>query len=123
MKVTLREIYNGKEALERLIVLKTPFKTSYRLARLTAEIGKELELLVEKRNDLIKELGTENEKGELWIDKDDHSTLEKFNKSLNEAMDLEIELKTKKFSPEDFGTVEIQPTELIMLEFMMDMGD
>lgn len=110
---------------EKVKSQKLPFKTSYRLTLLTQEIQKHIDFYQEKFRELITEYSKKDENGKPLPNEDgtgiilEETTMNEAYTKLNELRELEVELPDTKFSPEDFGTIELTPMEMnIILPFI-----
>ena len=59
MKITLGEIINGKNSLEKLISKEIKIKAAFKLSKLTKMINEEIQLYENQRGSLIKKYGGE----------------------------------------------------------------
>lgn len=110
---------------EKVKSQKLPFKTSYRLTLLTQEIQKHIDFYQEKFRELITEYSRKDENGNPFPNEDgtgimlEEATMNEAYAKLNELRELEVELPNTKFSPEDFGMIELTPMEMnIILPFI-----
>jgi hypothetical protein len=100
---------------------KMSFKTSYRLTLLAQEIQKHIEYYQEQFHNIIMEYSKKDENGNPLPTEDGQGILlkeETMNEAytkLGELRELDVELPDTKFSPEDFGDVELSPTEMIIV--------
>lgn len=104
---------------------KLPFKTSYRITLLAQEIEKHVSYYQEQLRSLLQEYGKKDENGNLRPTEDgngvllEEATMSEAYAKLNELHELDVELPDTKFSPEDFGTIELTPIEMnIILPFI-----
>ena len=104
---------------------KLPFKTSYRITLLAQEIEKHVSYYQEQLRSLLQEYGKKDENGNLRPTEDgngvllEEATMSEVYAKLNELHELDVELPDTKFSPEDFGTIELTPIEMnIILPFI-----
>jgi hypothetical protein len=104
---------------------KLPFKTSYKLTLLAQEIQKHVDFYQEQFRSLIMEYSKKDENG-APIPTDDgqgvklaEETLTEAYQRLSELQDLDAELPDYKFSPDDFGDIELTPLEMnVLLPFI-----
>lgn len=100
---------------------KLPFKTSYRLTLLTTEIEKHINYYQEQFRNLLMEYSKKDDEGNPVPTPDGQGVLlkeETMNEAyakLNELRDLDVELPDTKFSPDDFGEIELSPEEMIVI--------
>lgn len=106
---------------------KLPFKTSYKLALLAKEIEKHVAFYQESFRNLIMEYSKKDENGNP-IPTDDgqgvklaEETMTEAYQRLSELQDLDAELPDYKFSPDDFGDIELTPLEMnVLLPFIQE---
>jgi len=93
MEITLREIHNSQESLNKLIELDLPIQASFKLTKIIGKVGIELNQLEEHRNNLVKKHGTENKGNKIFEvlkDKEKEFIIE-FNKLLDTNINLEVD--------------------------------
>jgi hypothetical protein len=100
---------------------KMSFKTSYRLALLAQEIQRHTDYYQEQFRNLLIEYSQKDENGNPKQTEDgqgiilvEETTNEAYQK-LAELRELEVKLPDTKFSPDDFGDVELSPTEMMIV--------
>jgi hypothetical protein len=99
MKISLAQIVNSQEALQRLAAEKLPVKLSYAIARAMRKIQPELEQYEKTRADLIKDkYGTAREGGYQV----EPENIEPFTKELIELQSVEVELDVWPIRLADF---------------------
>jgi hypothetical protein len=97
------------------------FKTSYRLTLLAQEIQKHIDFYQEKFRNLLLEYSKKDEEGHPMPTEDGQGillkeeTMNEAHTKLNELRELDVELPDTKFSPEDFGDVELSPAEMVIV--------
>lgn len=100
---------------------KLPFKTSYRLALLAQETEKHVSFYQENFRNLLLEYSKKDENGNPMPTSDGQGvllkeeTMEEAYTKLNELRDLDAELPDTKFSPDDFGGIELSPEEMMVI--------
>ncbi len=112
MNLFLRELFNAKEAFSRLLEEPLPTDVAVELRELTNTINTHFTVLEEKRNDLIKSVGTEKEGGEFEFSKENQDEfVEKFDKMLDTKLDIKWDLlsitalEDAKISVKDLNTL------------------
>lgn len=125
MKLQMYQLTDFPVFFEKVKSQKLPFKTSYRLTLLTQEIQKHIDFYQEKFRELITEYSKKDENGNPLPNEDgtgimlEENTINEAYNKLNELRELDVELPDTKFSPEDFGTIELTPMEMnIILPFI-----
>lgn len=121
----INQIANFPSLFQKVKSQKLPFKTSYRLTLLAKEVEKHVEFYQENFRSLLWEYSKKDEEGSPILTEDKQGvilveeTKEEAYSKLNELEDLDVELPDYKFSPEDFGNVELSPLEMdILLPFI-----
>lgn len=121
MTLKMYQIIDFPVFFEKVKNQKMSFKTSYRLTLLTQEIQKHIDFYQEKFRNLLLEYSKKDENGNPMPTEDGQGILlkeETMNEAhikLNELRELDVELPDTKFSPEDFGNVELSPTEMAIV--------
>ena len=100
---------------------KLPFKTSYKLTLLAQEVEKHTAFYQEKFRETLMEYGKKDEQGNL-VPTDDgqgirliEETMDEAYAKLTELRDLDVEIPTTKFSPDDFDGIELSPEEMVAI--------
>jgi len=116
-KVKLNKLWNSQKALGALNIIKDlPIKTSYWIGKNTKKISREIELIEEKRKDLVKKYGTENEKKETSVPQE---KMEEFTKEFYELLDTEIEVDLRLFNIDEFtGKSGLTGQDMLQLDFL-----
>jgi hypothetical protein len=100
---------------------KLPFKTSYKLTVLAQEIEKHTAFYQEKFRETLMEYGMKDEQGNLVPTEDGQGirlieeTMDEAYTKLTELRELDVELPTAKFSPDDFDDIELSPEEMVAI--------
>jgi hypothetical protein len=117
MKITISEVLNGKQVLEKLVEKEVSIKAAYRLSRIIKVLNGELQLFEEQRQKLVQKYGTQPEdapEGNIVVSEEN---LEPFQKDLSELLTAEIDLGCEPMNIDEFGdNVEIKTAELMMIE-------
>lgn len=118
-KVKLNKLWNSQKALGALNIIKDlPIKTSYWIGKNTKKISREIELIEEKRRDLVKKYGTENEKKETVVPQE---KMEEFSKEFYDLLDTEIEVDLRLFNIEEFtGKSGLTGQDMLQLDFLFE---
>lgn len=127
MKLTNRKIVNDANFLGTLTNKQLPIKVSYAIAKNVSKIEKELEIYNKERQKLVDKYCIKDEKGNNKIDENNQlkiadENLDGWNKSINELLDIEIEIDVHKFSKEDLfnSNCEMTPSELMLIDYMIE---
>ena len=121
MTLKMYQIIDFPAFFEKVKNQKMSFKTSYRLTLLATEIQKHIDYYQEQFRNLLLEYSKKDENGNPVPTEDgqgvllvEETTNEAYAK-LNELRELDVELPDTKFSPEDFGGVELSPAEMTIV--------
>ena len=125
MNTKIHQLTDFPSLFEKLKSQKLTFKTSYRLTLLAKEIEKHITFYQENFRNLIMEYSKKDENGNP-IPTDDgqgvklvEETMAEAYQRLAELQDLDVELPDYKFSPDDFGDIELTPLEMnVLLPFI-----
>lgn len=127
MKLTNRKIVNDANFLGTLTNMQLPIKVSYAVAKNVSKIEKELEIYNKERQKLVDKYCIKDEKGNNKIDENNQlkiadENLDDWNKSINELLDIEIDIEIHKFSKEDLfnSNCKMTPSELILIDYMIE---
>jgi hypothetical protein len=121
MTLKMYQIIDFPTFFEKVKNQKMSFKTSYRLTLLATEIQKHIDFYQEQFRNIIMEYSKKDENGNPLPTEDGQGVLlkeETMNEAytkLGELRELDVELLDAKFSPEDFGDVELSPTEMMIV--------
>ncbi len=111
MQVKLSQIVESVESLKILLNTKLPAKTSYRIKRLVDKVNPILKSYDEKRNELIQELGAEQEDGNFAVTEPE--ALKVFTTKLNEILELDETVDFEPIRVEDLGEVSLAPKDIV----------
>ena len=95
MKVTNGEIMNCKGALEALVKVKLPVRSSLQAAKFANKVSQKLKAIDEVRQGIIKNYGEKNDKGQTSVSPESPQW-EQFVKEFNELMEIEEEFVFEK---------------------------
>ena len=114
MKLTNAEIYNSKGAFEKLLSVKLPIKTCYKLLEIVAKVNPMLELIEAARSKLVETYGQPDpkRKGLVRVTPDCPGYPE-FLVEFGELMKVEVDLDLEPVYLPD--TVEIESSVLMSL--------
>jgi hypothetical protein len=115
MKLFLRELFNAKEAFSRLLEEPLSTDVAMELRELTNTINTHFTVLEEKRNDLIKSIGTEKEDGEFEFSKENQ---DEFVGKFDKMLDVELDLNWDLLSIKALGDAKISVKDLNTLSFL-----
>lgn len=121
MKLKMYQVIDFPVFFEKVKSQKLPFKTTYRLTLLANEVQKHNEFYQENFRNLLLEYSQKDENGNPVPTEDgqgvllvEETTNEAYAK-LAELRDLDVELPDVKFSPDDFGDIELSLMEMTVI--------
>lgn len=121
VKVSLEDINNSTRSIESLTRMRLDIKVAYWISKNSKIIGKEVNLIDERRNNLIKELGEQRaEDGEFKVKPEN---VQDFRNQFNEFLKTEVELELTPIFLEDLQVINIEPWILLGISFMISDGD
>lgn len=123
--VTLKDILEGQETLQKLSNSPLPGRTAFQIGRMLKKLETVLGTYNETRTKLIdkyanhKEDGTPefNDKGEYQFSEDN---IKIYVKEINDLVSEEIELDVMPIRLEDIENITFTPSEMAMLEPFME---
>ncbi len=116
MKIQLSAIVNSTEQIKSLLEIKLPVKISYKIKRLVDKLNPILKAYEDKRNELVKEFGEQNEDGSFQVK--DGAKVKEYITKLTELLEVEEEIDW--FEPikiEELGDVQIEPKNITNFVF------
>ena len=128
IKLTISELLNSTEVLQRLSKTDLKARLSWQVARLLKAADEEIQSFNETRMNLVKKYGEKDENGELITDDQgnckipNESTLE-FSNQLNELINTEVEINANKIKIADIENLDFTPAEMNMLEPFVDFDE
>jgi hypothetical protein len=133
MKVTNKDIFEGRNAVQELLRIKLPVRSSLQVAKLSRKFNEALKDIDVVRRNLIDKYGTPAERGGKEV-KADNPDYAKFFQEFDELLDLEITIAADKVKlPEVVSAtcdachhnmdrpLEIEPWILASLEKFVDV--
>lgn len=128
MKVTIQDLVNGTEALQKLAGTGLKAKLAWQIGKLIKAAEAELQSFNETRIELIKKYGAKDENDELITDENGNCKInpegvEEFTNELNELANSEVELNATKVKMDDLENVDFTPSEMVALEPFIEITD
>lgn len=127
MKLTNRKIVSDANFLGTLTNKQLPIKVSYAIAKNVSKVEKELEIYNKEKQKLLDKYCIKDEKGNNKIYENnqlkiDDENLDDWNKSINELLDIEIEIEIHKFNINDLlnSNLDMTPSELMLIDYMIE---
>lgn len=121
MTLKMYQLIDFPSFFEKVKTQKMSFKTSYKLTLLAQEIQKHIDYYQEQFRNLLLEYSKKDENGNPVPTEDGQGVLlveETMNEAyqkLGELRELDVEVPDSKFSPDDFGDVELSPMEMTII--------
>ena len=114
MKISLLNIVNSKNTLEKLASLSLPIKVAYRVSKLLSKVSSEFKDFEDSRIKLIRKFGTEKDDGNIEVSEENKV---KFFAEMNELLNEEVELSFAPLELNSFPeSCELSPAEMTTLE-------
>lgn len=121
MTLKMYQLTDFSSFFEKVKTQKMSFKTSYKLTLLAQEIQKHISYYQEQFRNLLLEYSKKDENGNPIPTEDGQGVLlveETMNEAyqkLGELRELDVEVPDSKFSPDEFGDVELTPMEMTII--------
>ena len=121
MKLSNRRLLNSVPSLNKLNGLKLPVKTSFKLAKLSRTVETVLKDYQKTLTSLQDKHAEKDDDGEKVVVDNTvkFKSEEAFKEEFEELLDCEAEVSSKKISLNDFGTVEVEPSFLYHLDWLI----
>lgn len=122
MTMTMGEVRQAAETINKLIGLELPFKAAYRLRKLARAIQPELDAGEAERIALIQRLGTQGADG-LW--RVDEEKIAEFNRAFSEllAQEVEVEWRPARLDVGLFEGARLAAVDLMRLEKFVEIEE
>lgn len=116
MITKVSDIVLASEGLKEIADIDFNAATAMKIARIVRVIDQENAEFDKQRGKLFNKYGTQADDGAITVPKEN---VDVFVDELNELLDVEIELQVTKLSISDFGDVEVKPTTLAKIMFLI----
>lgn len=127
MKLTNKKILNDIHMLNNLSNLELPVKVSYKIAKNIMNIEKELKVYNTQRQKLIDKYCLKDENNQNVIDENNNFTidnkyLDKWNKKINELLDIEVDIEILTFKIDElmYDNYKMTPSQLMLIDYMIE---
>ena len=129
MKITNKTVVDSVESLNHLSELKLPVKTAYKLTKLTRKVNEVLETYNEVLGKLQQNHVKKDEEGNpKMLDDPNDSNIkrlvfedpEAFAEAYKELLEIETEIGITKLTVEDLGNIEVTPTILYQIDWLIE---
>ena len=116
MKITLQKLLSKKDSLVKLLNNDgLPIQVSYRLSKAMDSLNKEFNYYEAARNNKIKELGKEDESGNISINPKDTKSFNKYTNELLKVLaeEVEVSVEDAQISIDDLPKdIKMSPADL-----------
>ena len=112
MKISLKELFEAREGLNKILGISQDAKLSYRIRKIAGKVLFELKQMEETRQDLIKKFGEKKEDGSYQVVK----ALDKFQDEWKSFLETEIEFDVQLIPFECFESVRLSAFDVVLLE-------
>ena len=121
INVTINDLLNSVEALQKLSKMDFKAKLAWQVARLLKAAESEIQSFNETRMTYIRKYGEKDENGELITDEQGNCKIEpanasKFTEELNELINSEVELNASKLDFAQMENLMFTPSEMAVLD-------
>ena len=128
IKVTIGNIVNSVEVLQKLGKKDFKAKLAWSIARLLKEAEKEVQGFNEARLKLINKYGIKDENDQLVTDDNGNckiiqENIPDFNKELNDLVDTEVEINANKINMNLLEDVDFTPSDMATLEPFVEFDE
>mgnify|MGYP005770769513 FL=1 len=107
--------------------LELPVKVSYKIAKNIMNIEKELKVYNTQRQKLIDKYCLKDENNQNVIDENNNFTiddkyLDKWNKKINELLDIEVDIDILTFKIDElmYDNYKMTPSQLMLIDYMIE---
>lgn len=120
MLISVMTSQQFKNAITALATSKMPVKTTFKLKKLIPLIEGEIKIFEETKNEIVKEYGQKDEKGELVVKDNlvnlDQARAAEWQQKIQELSALECSFELPKFTLDELGEdLKISAEELLVL--------
>lgn len=121
IELTVNDLINSTEAIQKLLNLNLKAKTAYQVMRLAKAIEEEYNLFNQSRMDLIEKYGEKNPDNSLMTDEKNNYIIKKeqiqiFSEEYEEVLNAPIVLNVEPISIDDLQDATLTANDMIELE-------
>ena len=121
VKMQLGELSAKLEALKAVSAIRMPMAASYKVSRIIKAMIEEAKTFEEQRRKLLDRYGLKDKDGELVLAKSEvqfanEENKKAFKKEFSELAEIEVEVKALAIKMSDFGSAEVSPNDLLLLD-------
>lgn len=117
--MTIKQIMQINNNLEKIFDKKLPIKFSFILAKNKRKIQDILDIYQQERIKLLKKYAKKDENGEIITDEEGKVKIQHFNtfsKQLDELLNLQQDIKLDKISEEEFNNYDLKLYDILTPE-------
>lgn len=119
MKIKLKNILDGLDALGLIYNQKLPGVVAHRLSKTITVVKDEIDTFNEVRDKLLKEHGTVSEENpDQYLFENEEQRL-KFEEEMSELLEKEIEINVPVLSEQDIEHIQISAAELATISWII----
>lgn len=125
VKLSNERIVNDAANLRAISEKQLPAKVSYAIAKNMAKIESELKVYNKERAKLIDKYGEKEKDGKLKLGENGSIVIkedskDKWDKAINELLEIENEIDIHKFNMDLLEGHSIKPSELMTIDYMIE---
>jgi len=118
MKIKVNKLLKMKPVIEKIIKLDIPVMAAWDLMKIVKDLDTELEIYSKARKKLFNKYGEVDEKTKNQKIKEDK--VEDFKKDIEELLNKEIEIKTKKIKISSLGNLKLSTADLLTIDILIE---
>jgi len=116
MELTVQEILQMKEVLQKILGVDIPVKTAFRLGKLAVKLQEELQFFQKTRLSLLEKYGTINKEDDT-VSIEDEDKRKQFTEDIQQVLSEQINIDFNPINISDLGEdLKISAAEIIVLE-------
>lgn len=124
--IHLNDLLNSIPIFRQISNQSLPIKVAYQVARLIRELDKESATFDESRRQIIDKYAEKDENGEYKQNEDGNIIIKPediitCNKEMTELLETQIEINAEALNMNDFGAIELTPSQMLNLEPFFEM--
>lgn len=121
IEVSVREILNSAEIMQKLSKRQFKGKVAFQIARILRYIDEELKSFNEARSNLIEVYGERDESDNLVMDENNNYKIQKdkiteLNQEIEELLNTSIQINADAINMKDIENEDFTPADILLLE-------
>lgn len=113
---TVKELLDNVKPLQELVEQKMPIATAYKIGKLIKECEVIIELFEGHKKELFEKFGNTLEDNNIEIPQEN---VEEFSKEIEVYLNEEIEIEVPAITIDMLGNIEIEPSALASLDWLI----